>query len=323
MRIYSFAESFVSATSSAKEIVSLEHVGLQYSEGRPVFRNVSYCVFTGDFYFLTGQSGVGKTSLLKILYRAVVPNYGCVRVFGYDVCAIDRSDLPVFRQHIGLIFQDCRLINNLSVVDNVALSMHISGSQYKKSCAYARELLDWVGLGDYLDAMPDVLSDGQKQRVAIARAVVKRPALLLADEPTGNLDDDNAMKLMALFEELHRMGTTVILATHNNQLVESFPYSRLVLRNGSLVVGQPASTRTTQKGEENGEPPQTWQTEHGMQSTDFAAGVVGRSAQIRASSLARPPHIRTSAERIGDRSLEAESSLARQPRINLARGEAI
>jgi cell division transport system ATP-binding protein len=227
---------------STREIISLERVSLQYDD-RSIFQNVSYNIFTGDFYFLTGKSGAGKTSILKLLYRAVKPSCGHVNVFGYDVGTIDRSDLPAFRQHIGLIFQDCRLISELSIVDNVALSMHITGSQYKKSCAYARELLDWVGIGDYLDAYPDVLSDGQKQRVAIARAVVKRPALLLADEPTGNLDDDNALKLMALFEELHRMGTTVILATHNNQLVETFSYPKLVLKNGTLFVSQQQNTK--------------------------------------------------------------------------------
>ena len=226
----------MSGSVPTKEIVSLERVSLQYVDDHPVLRNISYNIFAGDFYFLVGQSGAGKTSFLKILYKDIKPTYGKVNVFGYNVDLIDRSDLPVFRQHIGLIFQDCRLIDSLSIVDNVALSMHIIGGQYKKSCVYARELLDWVGLGDYLNSFPTSLSDGQKQRVAIARAVVKRPALLLADEPTGNLDDDNAFRLMALFEELHRMGTTVILATHNNQLVNSFSYPRLLLKDGSLFV---------------------------------------------------------------------------------------
>jgi cell division transport system ATP-binding protein len=128
------------------------------------------------------------------------------------------------------------LIPTLSIVDNVALSIHIGGSQYRRSCSYAKELLDWVGLGDCLNALPDALSDGQKQRVAIARAVVKRPALLLADEPTGNLDNENAFRLMALFQELHRMGTTVVLATHNNELVKGFQYPQLILKDGSLFV---------------------------------------------------------------------------------------
>lgn len=221
--------------SLPKEIISLERVGLQYVDDHPVLLDVSYNIFAGEFYFLTGQSGAGKTSLLKMLYKAVRPTFGRIRVFGYTLDSLDRSDLPTFRQYIGLIFQDCRLIPSLSIVDNVALSIHIGGSQYKRSCSYAKELLEWVGLGDYLNAYPDALSDGQKQRVAIARAVVKRPALLLADEPTGNLDDENAFRLMALFEELHRMGTTVILATHNNELVRSFAYPKLVLKNGTLL----------------------------------------------------------------------------------------
>lgn len=219
-----------------KEIVSLDRVGLQYTEDRPVFFDISYNIFAGDFYFLVGKSGAGKTSLLKILYKAIHPTLGNVRVFGYNLESLSRSDLPIFRQHIGLIFQDCRLIPTLSIVDNVALSIHIGGSQYRRSCSYAKELLDWVGLGDYLNDSPESLSDGQKQRVAIARAVVKRPALLLADEPTGNLDDENAFRLMALFEELHRMGTTVILATHNHELVKGFRYPQMVLKEGILSI---------------------------------------------------------------------------------------
>lgn len=226
-------------TQPPREIVSLEHVSLRYTEDRPVFSNLSYNILVGDFYFLTGRSGAGKTSLLKVLYKAVQPTEGTVRVFGYDLKSLSRADLPVFRQHIGLIFQDCRLIPTLSIVDNVALSIHISGSRYRRSCSYAKELLDWVGLGDYLNEYPNTLSDGQKQRVAIARAVVKRPALLLADEPTGNLDEDNAFRLMALFEELHNMGTTVILATHNQELIQGFPYPKLVLREGSLSIVTP------------------------------------------------------------------------------------
>jgi cell division transport system ATP-binding protein len=226
----------VPASTPSQEIIRLEHVGLQYSDDRFVFFDVNFSVFAGDFYFLTGKSGVGKTSFLKMLYKAVHPSLGHVHVFGYNLSALSRSELPVFRQHVGLIFQDCRLIPTLSIVDNVALSIHIGGSQYRRSCSYAKELLDWVGLGECLNSNPDALSDGQKQRVAIARAVVKRPALLLADEPTGNLDDENAFRLMALFEELHRMGTTVILATHNNELVKGFAYPKLILREGTLLL---------------------------------------------------------------------------------------
>ena len=190
---------------------------------------------------MTGKSGAGKTSLLKLLYRDVRPTCGHVRVFGYDLEELSYSDLSIFRQHIGLIFQNCRLIPSLSIVDNVALSVHIGGSRYQRSCSYAKELLDWVGLSDHLLSFPAALSDGQKQRVAVARAVVRRPALLLADEPTGNLDEDNALRLMALFEELHRMGTTVILATHNNDLLRHFPYPQLMLKSGNLTISSPSA----------------------------------------------------------------------------------
>ncbi|MDR2464562.1 MAG: ATP-binding cassette domain-containing protein [Holosporales bacterium] len=219
-----------------KEIIRLEHLGLRYSDDRFIFFDITCSINAGEFYFLTGKSGAGKTSLLKILYKDIQPTLGFVHVFGYSIGELSRSDLPVFRQHIGLIFQDCRLIPTLSIVDNVALSIHIGGSQYRRSCSYAKELLDWVGLGDCLNSLPDALSDGQKQRVAIARAVVKRPALLLADEPTGNLDNENAFRLMALFQELHKMGTTVVLATHNNELVKGFQYPQLILKDGSLFV---------------------------------------------------------------------------------------
>ncbi|MDR1597741.1 MAG: ATP-binding cassette domain-containing protein [Holosporales bacterium] len=237
-------------TTPPKEIIRLEHVGLQYSDDRFVFYDINRSVQAGEFYFLTGKSGVGKTSFLKMLYKAVQPSLGHVYVFGYNLNALSRSDLPVFRQHIGLIFQDCRLIPTLSIVDNVALSIHIGGSQYRRSCSYAKELLDWVGLGEYLNSYPDTLSDGQKQRIAIARAVVKRPALLLADEPTGNLDDDNAFRLMALFEELHKMGTTVILATHNTELVKGFSYPKLVLKEGNLLVCDNGFSKSQQQDAE-------------------------------------------------------------------------
>lgn len=229
---------------SKTEIVSLERVTLQYDEGPCVFQNVSYNIFAGNFYFLTGNSGAGKTSFLKLLYRALKPTYGRIKIFGYDLNSLELADLPLFRQHIGLIFQDCRLIESLTILENVALSIHINGCRFRKSCNYAKELLEWVGLHDKLDAFPEVLSDGQRQRVAIARAIVKRPALLLADEPTGNLDDQNALRLMALFEELHRMGTTIIFATHNNTLIKNYQHPKLLLKNGSLYVSRPSEKET-------------------------------------------------------------------------------
>ncbi len=220
------------------EIVKLEQVSLYYPEGSPVFYNLNYSFFAGSFYFLTGPSGVGKTSLLKLIYREIRTSEGNVKVFGRDVDNLTSSELPAFRQRMGLVFQGCRLLNHLSVLDNVALAMKISGSDTRKSRAYAKELLHWVGQGDHLHCMPNTLSDGQKQRVGIARAVITRPLLLLADEPTGNVDDAAAYKLMVLFEELNKIGTTIILATHNRSIISTFPYPELQLFQGQISVNQ-------------------------------------------------------------------------------------
>ncbi len=216
------------------EIVKFEHVGLYYSSGHAVFYDLNYSFFAGAFYFLTGPSGVGKTSLLKLIYRGLKTSEGKVSVFGKDVNTVGCSELPSFRQRMGLVFQDCRLIDHLSALDNVALALRITGTDTRRSRNYAKELLHWVGLGDHLNSLPPQLSDGQKQRIAIARAVITRPLLLLADEPTGNLDAHSSYRLMSLFEELNKMGTSIILATHNQALVSAFPYVELKLYQGQI-----------------------------------------------------------------------------------------
>lgn len=226
---------------SSVEIVKFEQVGLYYPEGKPVFYNLSYSFFAGSFYFLTGPSGVGKSSLLKLIYRGLRPSEGVISVFGRDVGTLSPAELPAFRQRMGLVFQDCRLLKHLTALDNVALALKVTGVDSRKSRSYAKELLHWVGLGDYLNHVPDALSDGQKQRVGIARAVITRPLLLLADEPTGNVDDTAAYKLMLLFEELNKIGTTVILATHDREIVSHFPYPELQLYQGQVTVNQPSA----------------------------------------------------------------------------------
>jgi len=225
------------------EIIKFERVGLQYSTGQTVFYELSYSFFAGTFYFLTGPSGVGKTSLLKLIYRGFKVSEGKISVFGRDVDSLSASELPSFRQRMGLVFQDCRLIDHLSVLDNVALALKITGTDTRRSRTYATELLHWVGLGDHLDNLPLQLSDGQKQRVAIARAVITRPLLLLADEPTGNLDAHSAHRLMSLFEELNKMGTSIVLATHNQALVSAFPYIELSLHQGQIQAKPPLQNR--------------------------------------------------------------------------------
>lgn len=217
------------------ELVRFDHVGLTYPGGTSVLKGLSHSFYIGSFTFLTGVSGAGKTSLLKLIYRAEKATQGTLRVFGRDAAKISRTELPQFRQRIGIVFQDCRLFAHLTVLDNVALALKITGTDVKSARIYAKELLEWVGLGQHLMEYPPVLSDGQKQRVAVARAVIGRPLLLLADEPTGNLDYESGYRLLRLFEELNKIGTTVIVATHNKNLIAEFSYPELELYQGRLL----------------------------------------------------------------------------------------
>lgn len=217
------------------ELVRFDQVGLVYSGGTPVLHGLSHSFHIGSFTFLTGVSGAGKTSLLKLIYRGEKSTEGTVRVFGKDVGKLSRAELPQFRQRIGIVFQDCRLFPHLTVLDNVALALKITGSDVKSARIYAKELLEWVGLGQHLMDCPAILSDGQKQRVAVARAVIGRPLMLLADEPTGNLDYESGYRLIRLFEELNKIGTTVVVATHNKNLIAEFSYPELELYQGRLI----------------------------------------------------------------------------------------
>jgi cell division transport system ATP-binding protein len=216
-------------------VVEFEHVGLRYGVGPEVLRDVNFALPGGSFHFMTGPSGAGKSSLLSLLYLARQPSRGRVSIFGQDVVHASRNALAELRRRVGVVFQDFRLFDHLSVVDNAALPLRIAGRDPMESRSNVVELLDWVGLGKLLDAHPPTLSGGQKQRLAIARAVVARPKLLLADEPTGNVDDQLAVRLLYLFEALHRMGTTVVIATHNMRLVERFAYPELRLEDGQLT----------------------------------------------------------------------------------------
>ncbi|MDP3371622.1 MAG: ATP-binding cassette domain-containing protein [Candidatus Paracaedibacteraceae bacterium] len=225
------------------EIVRFDHVSLCYPAGIPVFFNLNFSLYEGSFYFLTGASGAGKTSIMKLIYRDLRSSGGTITVFGHDISEINDTQLPKFRQKMGLVFQDCRLLPHLNALDNVALALRIAGMDLKRARAYSKELLHWVGLGDHFDFYPPTLSDGQKQRVGIARAVITRPLVLLADEPTGNVDDKSANKLILLLEELNKIGTTVMVATHNRMLVESFSHQELHLAKGELIVNNAQGNR--------------------------------------------------------------------------------
>ena len=211
------------------EIVQFDNVGLRYGTDREVLSNVSFTLFPGRFYFLTGASGAGKTSLLKLLYLAQRPSRGAIRMFGTDVITLPRDRLPAYRRRMGVVFQDFRLVDHLSAFDNVALPLRVAGVREADLQAPVADMLEWVGLAQRADARPATLSGGEQQRVAIARAVIGRPDMLVADEPTGNVDPEMALKLIRLFEALNRLGTTVVVATHDVQLLKKVPDS-LIMR---------------------------------------------------------------------------------------------
>lgn len=211
------------------EIVHFDNVGLRYGADREVLSDVSFTLFPGSFYFLTGASGAGKTSLLKLLYLAQRPSRGMIRMFGTDAITLPRDRLPGFRRRLGVVFQDFRLVQHLSAYDNVALPLRVAGVAERELAKPVTDMLEWVGLTERMHARPAQLSGGEQQRVAIARAVIGRPELLVADEPTGNVDPDMAIKLLRLFEALNRLGTTVVVATHDVHLLKKVPDS-LIMR---------------------------------------------------------------------------------------------
>ena len=202
--------------------------------GREVLSDISFSMAKGSFRFLVGSSGAGKTSLLKLLYLAHRPSRGLIQFLGHDLAALDRAELPALRRRIGVVFQDFRLLDHLSAFDNVAMPLLIKGARKKEVKTHVEELLCWVGLDDRMQAAPPTLSGGEKQRVAIARAVVNKPDLLLADEPTGNVDPDMAERLIHLLQELNKLGTTTLVATHDLEMVRRLNHPVMRLDHGQL-----------------------------------------------------------------------------------------
>jgi len=216
-------------------VIEFNNVGLSYGGGPEVLRDVNFTIPRGSFHFLTGPSGSGKTSLLRLLLLSLRPTRGRIEMFGRDVTRLKRDQLLAMRRHIGIVFQEFRLLSHLTTFENVALPLRVLGQKEGEYRSNVEELLDWVGLGDRMDALPMVLSGGEKQRAAIARAVIARPEVLLADEPTGNVDPDLAERLVHLFAELNKMGTTIIIATHELQMLDKFSYPRMRLDAGQVV----------------------------------------------------------------------------------------
>lgn len=215
-----------------------DNISLAYVPGKPVLDSLSLHLAPGSFTFIAGASGAGKSSLLSILALSQKPHAGSLHLFGDDVTLLGREELPYVRRKIGTVFQDFELLNHLSVAENVGLPLKIAGEDPVTMHSKVNELLAWIGLHDHASMRPSTLSGGQKQRAAIARAVIGQPHLILADEPTGNLDPELAMRLMHLFKTLNQIGTTIVFATHDENLMQSFDYPILYLRDGKLHRGR-------------------------------------------------------------------------------------
>jgi cell division transport system ATP-binding protein len=217
-------------------MVRFENVGLRYGLGPEVLRDLTFRIEPHSFQFLTGPSGAGKTSLLRLLFLSLRPTRGLITLFDRDIMTLDKDSLSGLRRRIGIVFQDFRLLDHMTTYENVALPLRVLGrdeASYRREVA---ELLQWVGLGDRMSALPPVLSGGEKQRAAIARAVIARPQLLLADEPTGNVDPSLGQRLLRLFIELNKSGTSVLIATHDIGLMDQYNARRLVLHDGHMHV---------------------------------------------------------------------------------------
>jgi cell division transport system ATP-binding protein len=218
------------------DLIQFENVGLRYGMGPEVLRDVTFSIAPKSFQYLTGPSGAGKTTLIRLMLMMLKPTRGMVHLFGHDVGRIDSPKLTTLRRRMGIVFQDFRLLDHLTVYENVSLPLRVAGKDEDSYRGEVIELLRWVGLGERMHMVPPVLSGGEQQRAAIARALISRPELLLADEPTGNVDPTLARRLIRLFLELQALGTAVVVATHDVGLMDQFDARRLVLNNGYVHV---------------------------------------------------------------------------------------
>ncbi|WP_304165287.1 cell division ATP-binding protein FtsE [Phenylobacterium aquaticum] len=223
------------AASQADHVLRFDDVSMRYGRGPETLRDLNFQLEPGSFHFITGASGAGKSSLLKLIYLAAKPSKGLIHLFGEDLSVIPANEKPLIRRRIGVVFQEFRLLDHMTAFDNVALPLRIAGRKPDSYRQDVAELLAWVGLKHRMHAMPATLAGGEKQRLAIARAVVNRPDILLADEPTGNVDHEMSLRILRLFVEMNRLGTTVLIATHDQDLVARSGREVLHLADGRLT----------------------------------------------------------------------------------------
>ncbi|MEL6291000.1 MAG: cell division ATP-binding protein FtsE [Pseudomonadota bacterium] len=217
-------------------MIRFENVSLRYGHGPDTLRGLNFNLRPGSFHFLTGPSGAGKTSLLKLMFLSLEPSDGEIDLFDEGVTRLTAAKRAKLRRRIGIVFQDFRLLDHMTTWENVALPLRVAGRREDDYREDVTDLLQWVGLGDRMHHYPSVLSGGEKQRAAIARAVIGKPELLLADEPTGNVDPQMAFRLLRLFIELNRLGTSVVIATHDHQLMRKFKAPRMELHDGHVRI---------------------------------------------------------------------------------------
>lgn len=254
-----------------KTTISFANVSANYDNSHDVLSDVSFNISGGAFYFLTGASGAGKTTLLRLIYQLHKPSNGTIKLFGQDCSELSRDEISKLRQKMAIVFQEYSLISHMTVFDNVALPLRVRGVSGDKIKKLVTKTLEWVGLGKYANVYPLELSGGQQQRVSVARAIIIQPSILLADEPTGNLDDENASRLMELFIQMNKMfGTTVILATHNKKLLETYKFPIITVDNHHVAFsGTHEEKDNTSNRKWKGPQPQTVFSEISKQFEDI------------------------------------------------------
>ena len=216
-------------------MITLDNVSKSYSTGAPALNGISLHIDAGEFVFIVGDSGSGKSTFIKLLLRELLPTAGTITVNGQDVVGLKRKDIPKFRRNLGVVFQDFRLLKDRNVYENVAFAQRIVQTPTKEIRKNVPSILSTVGLAGKYKARPKQLSGGEQQRVALARALVNKPPILLADEPTGNLDPKNSWEIMKLFEEINANGTTVLVVTHNREIVNAIKKRVITMNKGVIV----------------------------------------------------------------------------------------